>query len=277
VDTRASYRDSGSLSVAARWHSGYSLRMITNRVALGLVAVSFALGCDALGIGKKKEEPAGAPALTASAAAPATPPATAAATTATASAAADAPLDPFVKRHLEILLTAAECGTAPLEPWCMAAKGFASARPAPVKHGTLLGVATFVQTDGASRATLAKYTKTASFSTRSGAPSHALIADVKGDNPSEEAELTTLRGQIFDHFAGKQVTFSTSAPLVGYLGSLVERAKYPMNPTPNGYKLEGGSNADVRKVGAAWVAVEVPARNPAGIWFNVFTEKSYAP
>lgn len=43
----------------------------------------------------------------------------------------------------------------------------------------------------------------------------------------------------------------------------------------NGYKLDGGSDADLRKVGKYWVSVEIPKKDPAGIWLSVFTNQAY--
>jgi hypothetical protein len=191
------------------------------------------------------------------------------------------PLDPFVEKHLAIALDAASCedDSDAIEPWCLAARGFAKA-DAPTFPGTttMIGVATFVQTKGASAATLEKYSQLASLAFRKGdekSQKFALLSQIKPDGATEVAETHRITKLMFDHFGGKSVTIRVNETMGDYLDGLPDRAKYEVKEQDSGYRIEGGSEADVRKVGKVWVAVEVPKKDPAGIWFSVFSTKAY--
>ncbi len=187
-----------------------------------------------------------------------------------------AEVDPFAKDHLAIAKKIA-CGDSPLEPWCTAAKGFAKATRAKLPDtGTLLGVTTFVQTKGASAETFEKHLHLSSAAFKNdGDDSAAFIAQVKPDSASEQKEVQRLTDLLFDAFAGKKVTLDPNAGLRGYLDGLPKKAKYALEKHEGGYKVAGGAHADLRKVGKYWVAVEIPPKDPAGIWWSVFSTQAY--
>ncbi|MBI2389256.1 MAG: hypothetical protein HYV09_06545 [Deltaproteobacteria bacterium] len=66
-----------------------------------------------------------------------------------------------------------------------------------------------------------------------------------------------------------------SATVPACLDGLPKKAQYELQRHDNAYKLDGGSNADVRKVGKYWVAVEIPRKDPAGIRLSVFTNQPF--
>jgi len=187
-----------------------------------------------------------------------------------------AEVDPFAKDHLAIAKKIA-CGDPALEPWCTAAKGFAKASRAKLPDtGTLLGVTTFVQTKGASADTLEKHLHLSSAAFKNdGDDSTAWITEVKAESKAEQKEVRRLTDLLFDGFAGKKVTLDPNADLRGYLEGLPKKAKYALEKHGGGYKLKGGSHADLRKVGKVWVTTEVPQKDPAGIWLSVFSAQAY--
>jgi hypothetical protein len=187
------------------------------------------------------------------------------------------PLSPYVVDHLKIARQAAGCdGTKPIEPWCTAAAGFASGSPGKPGTGTVLGLATFVQTKGASSATLSKRQHLASLSFRSSASrTHAFLAKVTPDNATERLEVDRVERTLLKLFAGGRSQLTVSPNMGGYLDGLPAKIKYEAMPHRNGYSVKGGSNAELRRVGDYWVAVEVPRKNPAGIWFSVFHDAPY--
>jgi hypothetical protein len=191
----------------------------------------------------------------------------------------DDALDPFAKDHLAITKKAARCDdeSEAKEPWCLAANGFAKAERAKLPEtGTFVGVTTFVQTKGASPATLEKYTHLSSLAFRAdGDEVLGWVTEVKPDTPAETTEVERIRDKVFAQFAGKKAKIEAEAGLRGYLDGLPKKAKYKLEKHAHGYKLDGGSYADLRKVGKYWVAVEVPRKDPAGIWLSVFTNQPY--
>lgn len=187
-----------------------------------------------------------------------------------------AEVDPFAKDHLAIAKKVA-CGDEPLEPWCTAAKGFAKAARAKLPDtGTLLGVTTFVQTKGASAETFEKHGHLSSLSVKNdGDDSTAWITEVKGDTTAEQKETVRIGELLFKHFAGKKVTLDPNTGLRTYLDGLPKKAKYGLKKHEGGYTFDGGSKADLRKVGKWWVSVEIPQKDPAGIWLSVFSTQAY--
>ena len=196
----------------------------------------------------------------------------------TAAAAPPAPpLDPFVEKHLALIDVAAKCGGADaIEPWCSSAKGFASGTAAPIPAGAKLGVTTFIETANASPETMAKHQHLSAFAVhQDGASTSGWISEIKANNDGERADLAVVTSALIDRLASKATPLGVKADLASYLDGLPQSGKYAAVRHPSGYVLQGGSSADVRKVGATWVSVEVPRNNPAGVWFSVFSEAAY--
>lgn len=188
-------------------------------------------------------------------------------------------IDPFAKDHLAILKKAAGCAdeSEAIEPWCLAAGGFAKAARAKLPEtGAFLGVTTFVQTQNASSATLEKYTHLSSVAFRAdGDEAFGLITEVKASTDSEAPEVKRVVDVLFAQFAGKKKKIEAEAGMRGFLDGLPKKAKYKLEKHANGYNLDGGSSADLRKIGKYWVSIEVPKKDPAGIWLSVFTNQPY--
>lgn len=187
-------------------------------------------------------------------------------------------LDPFVEQHLALVRTAASCDDKAnaIAAWCMAANEFGAASPAEVPPtSTRLGVTTFVVTKDASKATLEKFMHLSSLAIRRADPGFALISEVKPDNDAERADTNRVAGLVFQHFAGRDVKLGAGEAMSGYLDGLAARASYPLTKHDNGYRVVGGSNADLRRIGKAWVSIEVPKNDPAGIWLSVFADLPY--
>lgn len=62
--------------------------------------------------------------------------------------------------------------------------------------------------------------------------------------------------------------------LYGYFGGRSAAAQYPVARAGNGWQYQGGSFADIRRVGEHWVAIEVPQNDPAGIYVSVFADNA---
>lgn len=183
--------------------------------------------------------------------------------------------DAFVQNHLNLLKQYAGCTSAGADKlWCRFT-GFNSAqKSAPPNPGVYLGVTTFVQTNGGSSATLVKFARLSSLAVRkNGDGFAALIATVNPQNDTGKAEVGRLAPLVRQQIEGGAKPDIKEAGLSGYISSLPERAKYAMVANKNGYTLNGGSKADLRRVGDTWVSVEVPQKNPAGMWITVFAPR----
>lgn len=183
--------------------------------------------------------------------------------------------DTFVQNHLSLLKQHGGCTSAAADKlWCRFT-GFNSAqKSAPPNPGVYLGVTTFVQTNGGSAVTLGKFTRLSSLAVRkSGDGFVALIATVNPQNDTGKAEVARLAPLVRGQIEGAAKPEIQEVGLKGYIGSLPDRAKYPLVAHKNGFTLNGGSKADLRKVGDTWVSIEVPQKNPAGIWVTVFAAK----
>ncbi|MBW2458741.1 MAG: hypothetical protein JRI68_29855 [Deltaproteobacteria bacterium] len=189
----------------------------------------------------------------------------------------DAALTPFIAQHLEIARQAAGCsGSQPIEPWCTAAAGFTAGTPAKPTKRTHLGLATFVQTKGASPGTLKQHQHLASLSFRSsGSRTFAFIAKVSPDDASERIEVARVESLLLQWFGGGRPPVRVSLGMAGYLDGLPAKTKYEAVAHDHGYAVKGGTNAELRRVGDYWVTAEVPRKNPAGIYFSVFHDTTY--
>ncbi len=178
----------------------------------------------------------------------------------------------FTQNHLGLLKQYAGCTSAAADKlWCRFTGFTAAEKSAAPNPGVYLGVTTFVQTNGGSAATLGKFSRVSSLAVRkSGAESVALIATINPQNDTGKAEVARLLPLVRKQIEGGAKPEIKEPGLSGYISSLPERAKYPMVQHKNGFTLNGGSKADLRRVGGVWVSIEVPQKNPAGIWITVF-------
>lgn len=181
----------------------------------------------------------------------------------------------FVQSHLNLLKQYAGCNSAAADKlWCRFTGFNTAAKVAALNPGVYLGVTTFVQTNGGSAATLGKFTRLSSLAVRkSDAGFVALIATVNPQNDTGKAEVARLAPLVRGQIEGGAKPEIKEPGLNGYISSLPERAKYPLVQHKNGFTVNGGSKADLRKVGDTWVSIEVPQKNPAGMWITVFASK----
>jgi hypothetical protein len=183
--------------------------------------------------------------------------------------------DGFVQNHLNLLKQYAGCTSAAADKlWCKLTGFTAAEKSAAPNPGVYLGVTTFVQTNGGSAATLEKFSRVSSLAVRkSGNDVVGLIATVNPQNDTGKTEVARLLPLVRQQIAGGSKPEIKEPGLSGYISSLPERAKYPLTQHKNGFTLNGGSKADLRRIGGVWVSIEVPQKNPAGIWITVFAAR----
>jgi hypothetical protein len=180
--------------------------------------------------------------------------------------------DAFVSDHLGKL--AAACAKQRIDPWCRATEYARAKRGEAPAAGTRLGVTSFVVTAGVDPASLEKHRRLSSLAARSdGDKVYALVASVSPRNPTGQQEVARLLPLVLAQIEGGPTPEVKEPGMSQYLEGLPSRASYPLAPQPTGWSVQGGSNADLRRVGDVWVAVEVPRNNPAGIWLSVFPAK----
>lgn len=201
----------------------------------------------------------------------------------------DAPVPPptataydaaYVDRHLARMREAAGCdGTRhpDLGVFCDGIAGWASgtAAPFPVGGVARLGVTTWVPTEGDVVGAWFAQRRFSVLAVSSAGGMHGDLVSPSPRSPMDQGPTTAL-GAVLGHLRGTQ-----PAPIpipMGVYDFVVGRTSAPphvMATTANGWQLQGGSFADVRRVGAQWVAVEVPRQDPAGLYLSVFVDTPY--
>ncbi len=185
--------------------------------------------------------------------------------------------DPYVAKHLKLLLEAASCGAADkrMEAWCQVAEGFPNGTSSVPSKGVKVGLTTFVVTAEATRETLDKYQTLSCLGVGKGGDTFASITSVKPDSDAETKSAAAAQLDVLSVLKGGRRDIQMTPDLKSYVDSLSAAAKFPTKKTDKGFRIEGGSNADVRRVGTTWLAVDVPAKDPKGLYISIFTDAGY--
>ena len=186
----------------------------------------------------------------------------------------------YVDTHLARLREAAGCGAAPhaeLGVFCPAATGWATgtAAPFPVGEGTRIGLTTWVPTQGDVLGAFMAQRRFSVLASNSAGQMRGDIVSPTARNPLDTGPNTAM-SSLLAHMRGTQ---PAPVPLpFGIYNFVIGRSSAPeylLATSPNGWQLQGGSFADIRRVGQTWVAVEVPRQNPLGLYFTVFVDAEF--
>lgn len=187
----------------------------------------------------------------------------------------------YVASHMARVREAVGCDGAPLEDlgvFC-AATSWASGSAAAVPGGsvTLLGLTTWVPTTGATVDTMRGQLSLSLLALRTtGESTYGDITSVNARNSADQAPMLAAR-EVQAVFAGTSSgPLTLLGPLYLYTLGRPAAATYVLARTSAGWQLQGGSYADLRRVGDRWVAVEVPRKDPQGLYLSMFTEREYA-
>jgi hypothetical protein len=158
--------------------------------------------------------------------------------------------------------------------WCIAsqgwAKGEAGALPASPFLVTGVSVA-FLEASGDDDL----MTGLVSFSALGVNPAtqKALIADVPATNPAEQRAVAQGIDATVAVLKHQAEMADLPASLVGYTRKFVTEARYPITRDGKDWRFRGEASARVRKVGDAWVAIEIPKEGPRGILVSIYTPR----
>jgi hypothetical protein len=109
---------------------------------------------------------------------------------------------------------------------------------------------------------------------RSGGSTMGWISSIKPNSPGEQQDVGEAVFNVAAHLKDKAPSVSLAGTLFNYVRSLPGKAKYPIVKGKKGWVIQSAAVADVRRVGARWVAVELPAAHPMkGVYLSVFTDK----
>jgi hypothetical protein len=175
----------------------------------------------------------------------------------------------FVAQHIERLASA--CKSKPLQPWC-AATGFAQVGPTDgPSPGTVLGLTTFLTTEGDVTVGLEKYLAVSRLDVvDSGGKTAVHVSSIRPNNAAGKDEVRRLIPLVRQHLGGASAPVVEEPGLKNYLSTTNSRSLTALIPHSLGWSMEGRSKGDFRKVGDLWVVVEVPQKNPAGVWLNLY-------
>jgi len=182
----------------------------------------------------------------------------------------------LTRRVLASLHSGAECQnkSSPWRVWCIAADGWAKARPAPLPKGKALVGLTIELIDGGD--TVGALRDAVSLSALAfkvdGKATFAKITQIKPTSRDEEKSVLAAVGGVTMVLKGKARGAKLPADLLAYVGGLGADATYAVARAPKGWTWKGASVAELRKVGTAWVAIEIPDKHN-GLFVTVFTDK----
>ena len=194
---------------------------------------------------------------------------------ATRVARADANAD-LTRRVLASLHSAADCKNkrSLWRVWCVAADGWARGKAGPMPRGKVLVGLTVELVDGGDA--VGALHESVSLSALAfkvdGKDTLAKITKIKPTSPDEDKAVMRAVGGVTMVLKGKAKSAKLSADLLAYVRGLADGASYAVTRTPHGWTWKGASLAELRRVGTAWVAIEIPDRRN-GLFVTVFTDK----
>jgi hypothetical protein len=178
------------------------------------------------------------------------------------------PADELVATMLTRLGNAAGC-PASHRVWCVAAGGWADARPAELPaDGVLVGVAVGLERDRPDADLLATDVTLTAFAVHDG---KGIITDVPPENAAEQRVIAEAIAGIAKVLRGQASRVELASSLAGAVGGLRAGASYPLTRTPREWRMTGKADARIRRTAAGvWIAVEVPGEGPAGVYVSIY-------
>jgi hypothetical protein len=190
----------------------------------------------------------------------------------------EVPGDSEIAVRLLKKLSAAACASpaSPHRVWCIA-DGYASAPAGELPGGTssLVGLSIGLSDDFPAEQSL---TNNVTFSAvglnRTGSGAMGWISTVRPNSPGEQKDTAEAIAGVSAIFKEKAPSVSLAPTLFNYVRSLGGKAKYPVAKGKKGWVIQSPAVSELRRVGAYWVAVELPAARPIkGVYVSIFTDK----
>lgn len=170
--------------------------------------------------------------------------------------------------QLAALATAAKCEDAasPFRPWCIATKfetGTAAALP---KGKVLVGMTIELETGKPAGDALTQ--KVSFVALAIGKDGKVKLTDVKPESPDEEKAVAEAVFNTSAVFKGKAKTSKLPKELATYFATL--KGAYNVKKSGKDWTWSGASASRMRKVGDAWVVIEVPTAGN-GVFVTILT------
>jgi hypothetical protein len=155
--------------------------------------------------------------------------------------------------------------------WCIAADGWAagSAPDLPGGDRVLVGVSIGLMRELPDRDLLGTEVMLAALALREG---KGLITDVPPESAAEKRLLAAAIGSVGAALRGERERPELAPALARYLATLPAEATYALVREEGAWRMRGKADARLRRVGRAWVAVELPGEGPEGIFVSLFLE-----
>jgi hypothetical protein len=99
-----------------------------------------------------------------------------------------------------------------------------------------------------------------------------LITDVPPENPAETRVVRAAIAGIGKVLKGDAERVALAPSLARHIQTFAQDASYPLSRDGDLWTMTGKSNARLRKVGRAWVALEVPRSGPEGVFVSIYPE-----
>ncbi len=179
--------------------------------------------------------------------------------------------------ELASLYRAARCHSAksPFRPWCIVTNGWKRGQASPLlpkgKQKVFVGFAVPIKTGAAVNFNRLKLA--ALVVRKDGSKYFATIITVTPDNDKERKVMAQAVFDLALVFKGRSKAAKIDSKLLGFLRGRASKASYVLTKTAKSWSLAGKINAQIRKVGPYWVALE---RAPKGVFVNLFTDRFVA-
>ena len=151
--------------------------------------------------------------------------------------------------------------------WCVAAgweRGTAADLPG---EGVLAGNTIGLEQDRTDADLLDSYVSLSALAVRAGA---GLITDVPPANPAEQRTLDQAITGLARVLKGEAAQAQLPPSLSAYLRTLPAGASHPLSRSASEWQMSGKADARIRRLpSGAWIAVEIPAEGPTGIFVSI--------
>jgi hypothetical protein len=185
----------------------------------------------------------------------------------------------YIATHLMRARAEAGCdalAAGPTTVFCPALRGWDTGTQGALPAGpvALAGVTTWIPTSTPFAEADAQHRRLSFLGIRTDATGrYGALVSPGANMPMESAAVAQALGTVSAAApTGSSAPLGLSFGLHGFANGQAQQARYPIATTGQGWQLQGGSFADIRRVGNTWVAIEVPRRNPAGLYFSVFVD-----
>lgn len=195
-----------------------------------------------------------------------------------AAATDEAPGDSDIAVRLLKKLNTAACSSpsSPHRVWCIAGSyEIAPAGELPSGETALVGLTIGLSDDFPAEQSLTNNVSLSSLGLKgSGGDRMGWISSIKPNSPGEQKDVGEAVFNVSAVFKGSAPSAALPQTLYNYVRSLPGKAKYPVARGKKGWIIRSAAVADVRRIGAYWVSVELPAARPIkGIYLSIFTDK----